>query len=281
MGIKDFNSDSSYFSSLTCNMDVRVDIGRSSDRSTSPTDIQWPRMAISYKQINWQIYPHTDIQWPRMPISGLSLTCNMDVRVHIGRSSGRSAPWSIKHRCLAYCYTHYQIQDNAYIQKTVGPPSQSNIDAFNTATPNIIAQYNAIQHRSSPVNRAQMPCILLHPLLHLGQCIYIEGIWTPQSIQHRCLAYCYTHCQIQDNAFIQKADGPPFPHSIKHRIIEYCYTKYISIAQCNPAQVLPSQLSTDALHTSTPTARSSLISGFPLLLELQKSLLVSFQGCQS
>ena len=43
----------------------------------------------------------------------------------------------------------------------------------------------------------------------------------------------------------------------------------------------PHQVSTDALHTTTPTARSSLNSGFLLLLELQKSLLISFQGCQS
>ena len=46
------------------------------------------------------------------------------------------------------------------------------------------------------------------------------------------------------------------PQSIEHRCTEYHYTKYISIAQCNPALVLPSQLSTDALHTATPTARS-------------------------
>ena len=96
MRIKDFNSDNSYLPSLTCNMDVRVHIGRSNGRSTplywhlvanngnfrfhisrssgrsTPlcTDIQWPRMAISgfychtsYKQINWQIYPpHTHTQ---------------------------------------------------------------------------------------------------------------------------------------------------------------------------------------------------------------------------
>ena len=191
---------------------------------------------------------------------------------------------SIEHRCLAYCYTHCQIQDNAYIEMPDGPP----------------------------VNQAQMLCILLQPLLYLGQCIYIEGRWTPsqlstdalhivrptarsrtmhiqrcqmdpQSIKHRCFAYCYTNCYIQDNAYIQKEDGPPSqlsidalhtatptaisrtmhvyrmqmnPQSSKHICIEYCCTKYISIAQCYPAQVLPSQLSTDALHTATPTAGS-------------------------
>ena len=34
MTIRDFNSDSSYLPSLTCNMDVRVHIGRSTGRST-------------------------------------------------------------------------------------------------------------------------------------------------------------------------------------------------------------------------------------------------------
>ena len=59
-------------------------------------------------------------------------------------------------------------------------PVQSSMDALNTATPNILAYHNAIWHRSSPVNRAQMSCILLQPLLDLVQCMYIEGRWTPQ-----------------------------------------------------------------------------------------------------
>ena len=39
MRIKDFNSDNSYVPRLTCNMDVRVHIGRSSGRFTPNTDI--------------------------------------------------------------------------------------------------------------------------------------------------------------------------------------------------------------------------------------------------
>ena len=75
-----------------------------------------------------------------------------------------------------------------------------------------------------PVNQAQRPCIPLH-------CIYIhierEGRWTPQSIKHRGLAYCYT-------AYIYREKGDIYierrrwtPQSIKHRGLAYHYTAYI------------------------------------------------------
>ena len=57
MRIKDFNSDNSYLPSLTCNMDVRVHIGRSSGRCKPPGLTRM--VQVSYKQINWQIYPPT------------------------------------------------------------------------------------------------------------------------------------------------------------------------------------------------------------------------------
>ena len=71
-------------------------------------------------------------------------------------------------------------------------------DALHTATPTARSKTMHIYRRQMdpPLNQAQMPCILLNPLLHLGQCIYIEGSWTPQSIEHRCLAYFYTYCYI-------------------------------------------------------------------------------------
>ena len=200
-------------------------------------------------------------------------------------------PQSISHRCLAYCYTHCQIQDNAYLQKADGPPSQSAIDALNTITLHIalLSQSSTdAQHTATLTARSRT--------MH----IYGRQM-APQSIKHRCLAYCYTHCQIQDNAYLQKADGPPSqsaidalntitlhvtlpsqlstdalhittptarsrtmpiyrsqidPQSIEHMCIEYHYTKYIRIAKCHAAQILQSQLSTDALHTTTTTARS-------------------------
>ena len=62
-----------------------------------------------------------------------------------------------------------------------------------------------------------MPCILLHPLQDLVQCIYIEGRWTPSQFS-----------------------------------IDALHTT-TPTARCRP----PSQFSTDALHTATPTARSN------------------------
>ena len=91
-----------------------------------------------------------------------------------------------------------------------------------------------------PVNQAQRPCILLHciniyiyiyippshiiayrpmhtAILH----IYIEGRWTPQSIEHRGLAYRYI-------AYIYiEREGRWTPQSIEHRGLAYHYTAYI------------------------------------------------------
>ena len=180
---------------------------------------------------------------------------------------GRWTPQSIEHKCLACCYTHCQIQYYAYIQKADGPLSQLSIDALHTTTPTAGSR--------PPVYQASMPCILLHPLLDIVQCIYIEGRWTPQSTEHRCLAYHYTHCQIQYYAYIQMAYGPPVnqeqmpcillqplldldPQSIELRWPSYSYThcqiQYNAYIQ--KADGPPSQLSTNALHAATPTARS-------------------------
>ena len=134
-----------------------------------------------------------------------------------------------------------------YIEGRWINPSHLSIDDLHNTTPTARSRTVHIYRRQMdpPVNWAQMPCILLHPLLDPGQCLYIEGRWTPQSIKHRCLEYHYTSC------------GPP--QSIEHRCscillhllldlgqciyiegrwtpsqssiwcIEYHYTKYISI----------------------------------------------------
>ena len=76
-----------------------------------------------------------------------------------------SLPQSIKHRCLEYCYTKY-----------IGPPSQSSIEALNTATPikniQVLPSQSSIKalHTSTPN----------------------KYIGPPQSIEQRCLEYCYT-----------------------------------------------------------------------------------------
>ena len=77
-------------------------------------------------------------------------------------------PPAIEHRYLAYHYTNLaDIAQCTYIPKADGPPSQSSIDALHTITPD---------------------------LEDIVQCTYIptaHGL-PPLSIEHRCLAYCYT-----------------------------------------------------------------------------------------
>ena len=59
-------------------------------------------------------------------------------------------------------------------RRQMNPPGQLSRDALHTATP--IARYNTMH-----IYRRQMD---------------------HQIIEHRCLAYCYTHCQIKYNAYI-------------------------------------------------------------------------------
>ena len=72
---------------------------------------------------------------------------------------GRPTPWSIKHRFLEYCYTklgrsrRYSTM-HIYVWQ-VYPPSQSSIDSWNTATPNLadvadIAQCTYMHSRPTP-----------------------------------------------------------------------------------------------------------------------------------
>ena len=91
---------------------VTAYLGRSTGRSTPPsTDIYWSRMAILHcycyslsRQINWQIYP------PVLASIGQEWQFHIaTVTAHIGRSTGRSTPLSIKHRCLEYHYTKLGI----------------------------------------------------------------------------------------------------------------------------------------------------------------------------
>ena len=84
-----------------------------------------------------------------------------------------------------------------------GIPSQSSIDALNTTTPN------------------------LADLADIAQCTYMHGKWNPQSIEHRCLEYCYTKLGSSSrystmHIYTWQIDPPG---SIKHTCLEYCYTK--------------------------------------------------------
>ena len=53
-------------------------------------------------------------------------------------------------------------------------PSQSSTEAFHTTTLPIYRD-RKIKEMDPPVNQSQRPCIPLHPLRDLVQCIYIEG----------------------------------------------------------------------------------------------------------
>ena len=158
-------------------------------------------------------------------------------------------PQSIKCRCLEYHYTK--------LGRSTGrsTPNQLSIDALNTL---------ADLHQSS--------------IDALALQIY------PQSIEHRCLEYCYTPNLA--NLLADLPDLPPnpinlaempwilqhqtwqiYPQSIKHRCFEYHYTK---LGRSTPIsgpympwillyqtwhiywQIYPHQWSIDALNTATP-----------------------------
>ena len=60
-------------------------------------------------------------------------------------------------------------------------------------------------------SQAHMPCIPLHPLLDLGQCIYIEGRWTPYPPANQAQMPCILLHPLLDLGpciYIYKADGP-------------------------------------------------------------------------
>ena len=80
-----------------------------------------------------------------------------------------------------------------------------------------------------PVNQGQMLCILLHPLLDIVQCIYIEGRWVPSQLSIDAL------------------------HTATPT------ARYITMHIYRGADGSPSQSSTDALDTVTCTDRSSTI----------------------
>ena len=178
----------------------------------------------------WQFHNAMDILWSKM-VNALNTTTPKLADIE------DILAWSLKYRCLDYQYTKSvsHIGQCRYKPKS-DVPHQLSIDVLHTTTPTVRSRtmhiysrqmdtpHQSMEHRclclllhplldpgqciyievdGPPVNWAQMPCIPLHPLLDLGQCIYKEGRWTPWSIKYRCLAYCCT--------------------------------KYISIAQCNRA----------------------------------------------
>ena len=181
---------------------------------------------------------------------------------------GRLTPQSIKHRWLEYHYT--KLGRSSTMHKyawQIYLPSQSSIDALNTATLNLagladIAQCTYMHGRSTPQS-IEHRC-LEYCYTKLGKSsrystmhIYTWQIYPPQSIEHRCLEYCYTKLgksSRYSTMHIYAWQIYP-PQSIEHRCLEYCYTK---LGRSNTMHkyawqiYLPSQSSIDALNTTTP-----------------------------
>ena len=79
----------------------------------------------------------------------IELRCLAYCYTKLDRSTGRSTPLSIEHSCLKYCYTklgrstpqsiEHRCLEYHYTKlgRSTPPPSQSSIDALNTATPNL------------------------------------------------------------------------------------------------------------------------------------------------
>ena len=119
------------------------------------------------------------------------------------------------------------------------PPSQLNIDALHTITPNLVdlppqsIEHKCLAYHCTKLGRST-PWSIEHRCLayHYAKL----GRSTPWSIEHRCLAYCYT-----------KLDRST-PQPIEHRCLEYHYTKLGRSAD----RTTPHQLSIDALNTVTP-----------------------------
>ena len=160
----------------------------------------------SYRQINWQIYP------PVLISSGQEWQFHIaTVTAHIGRSTGRSTPPSVKHRCLEYHYTklgrstplsiEHRCLEYCYTKlgRSTGRsnPHQSSIDALSTITPNLADLLGdlppSIEHRCLPLSPSTGRSI--PPQLSIDAL----NTTTPnladlptQSIEHRCLEYRYT-----------------------------------------------------------------------------------------
>ena len=164
-----------------------------------------------------------------------------------------------------------------------------------------------------PVNWAQITCIPSHLQLELLQCIFIEDRWIthqssidalhtvkptarsstmhiyiyrrhmdPQSIEHRCFAYHYTHClvllqslyiEVQMVPPVKQAEMPCMPlHPLTRpsTMHIYIYRRQMDppvnqaempCISLHPLLDLDTQVNwaQNALHSSTPTARSSKI----------------------
>ena len=143
-------------------------------------------------------------------------------------------PPSIEHRCLEYCYTKLgrsiYMEQCTYTHGRLTPTLQLSIDALNTTTPNFAH-------------------IMADLYIYIEQCTYTHGRLTPQSVEHRCLEYCYTKkvSHIAQCKYNKGRCTPP----VDHRCMKYCYTKeFLQIPECIYTKG-PLQLTIDLWNTTT------------------------------
>ena len=168
---------------------------------------------------------------------------------------------SIEHRCLVYHYTkcgrwtpsfNHRCLEYQYTNLADGHPSQSNIDALNTTTPNLADGPPSIKQSYLEYHYTTWQ---MDPLqsgidaLNTASPNMADGL--PQSIEHRCLVYHYT----------KLGRWTPL---INHRCCEYWYTKLgrwtpcqsnidvLNTTTANLADGHPSQSNIDAFNTTTP-----------------------------
>ena len=101
-----------------------------------------------------------------------------------------------------------------------------------------------------------MPCIPLHPLLDLVQCIYIEGRWTPNQLSTDALHTATPTARSSTMHIYSRQMNPPGQLSIDALYTTTTTARSSTMHICRRQMDPHSQLSIDALYTITPTGRS-------------------------
>ena len=101
-----------------------------------------------------------------------------------------------------------------------------------------------------------MPCIPLHPLLDIVQCIYIEGRCTPSQSSIDALHTTTPTARSRTMHTYRRQMDPPvnwaqMPYIPLHLLLDIVQCLYIE------DRWTPQSIDTDALHTTTHTARCS------------------------
>ena len=184
------------------------------------TDISWWRMAILHcywhlvvqngnftllltsSGKEWQCHIATDIYWSTMAISH----CYWYIVVKKGNftllltSSGQQCQFHIathvqwSRMTISHCYWHIVVKNGNF---TLLLTSSGQEWQFDIST--LRVHIGRSTGRSTSPNWAYMHWIRLQQTWHISWQIsiyidnaYTHGRWTPQSIKHKCIEYCYT-----------------------------------------------------------------------------------------